>query len=68
MKKCMELKLCCPRCGGDEFELKKLMLIDFNNMTGYGGDEREQLICKNCGLEDYIFNLVPSVTVVTKID
>ena len=44
------------------------MLIDFNNMTYYGGDGKEQVTCKNCGLEDYIFNLVPSVTVVTKID
>ena len=68
MKKYMEFKLCCPRCGSGEFELKELPLIDFDNMTYYTDDGKEQVICKNCGLEDYIINLVPSVTVVAKID
>ena len=68
MKRYMELKLCCPRCGEYEFDLKELPLIEFNNITYYTDDGKEQVTCKNCGLEDYIFNLVPSVTVVTKID
>ena len=68
MEKYMELKLCCPRCGKHEFELKELPLIDFDNMTYYTDDGKEQVICKNCGLEDYIINLVPSVTIVAKID
>ena len=68
MKEYMELKLCCPRCGGYEFELKELPLIDFDNMVYYNDDGKEQVICKNCGLEDYIINLVPSVTIVAKID
>ena len=62
MEKCMELKLCCQRCGGYEFELKELPLIDFDNMTYYTDDGKEQVICKRCGLEDYIFNLAIGVT------
>lgn len=60
MEKCMELKLCCPRCGRGEFVLKELPLEDINNISYLLNVDKEQVTCKNCGLEDYVFNLVIS--------
>ena len=62
IQKCMELKLCCPRCGKHEFELKELPLADINDITYLLDVEKAQVTCKNCGLEDYVFNLVIAVT------
>lgn len=58
----MELKLCCPRCGKHEFELKELPLETVDNMTYLFDVGKEQVTCKYCGLEDYVFNLIIAVT------
>ena len=59
MDKCMEFKLCCPRCGLPNFEVKELPLIEVDGMT-YLVDN-PNVICESCGLAMSISGLIVAV-------
>lgn len=58
----MEFKLTCVCCGSSEFEVKELPLTEIEGATYlYHEDINQKVVCKKCGLEDYIENLVLKV-------
>ena len=63
LDKHMEFNLTCVCCGSREFEIKELPLIEMENATYLFHDDivNQQVVCKRCGLKDYIENLVISV-------
>jgi len=64
----MELKLSCYCCGKTDFESNELYgyEIEGSYYVYPYETEKEKLIvkCKNCGLEDYVFNLVPKFSLI----
>jgi predicted nucleic-acid-binding Zn-ribbon protein len=55
----VELKLSCVCCGGMEFKEKQLDVINIEGHSYLMREEsKEKIICENCGLEDYIDNLI----------
>ena len=62
----MELKLSCYCCGGTYFSNKEMLGYKIeNNIYVHLSDkevrENAVVVCKKCGLEDYVVNLVPKV-------
>lgn len=56
----MELKLSCYRCGGFEFEQRVMEVteIEGKEYLHKENELKDVVECKNCGLTDYIANLV----------
>ena len=57
----MQLKLSCYRCGSVDFELTEISgLTDIEGASYLLSEEIKDnvVICKKCGLEDFIQNLV----------
>ena len=61
IQKGIELKLSCYCCGGTIFENSKLAYTKIEDEYYLLNEDNEnsKLKCVNCGLEDYIENLVP---------
>lgn len=63
MKKTMRLNLSCYCCGSVDFENKPLRWNEVEDMFFLDCAENEDnkilLKCSKCGLEDYLFNLIP---------
>lgn len=57
--KTLQLKLSCYCCGGVDFENKPMEWNEIEDMYFLDREENKQVKCTKCGLEDYIFNLVP---------
>lgn len=57
----MQLKLSCYCCGGVDFkhtEISDLTNIENRSYLYHNEIKDNKVICKKCGLEDYIENLV----------
>ena len=56
----MKLLLSCVCCGATEFKKKELNIINIEEYSYLLHEESkcEKLTCENCGLEDYIDNLI----------
>ena len=54
----VEFKLSCFKCGGTKFENtnQNYTMIEDEH---YLNNEKAKVKCVKCGLEDYMFNLVP---------
>lgn len=64
-KKVMKFELRCVCCGGSDFEPRELPLETVDQQDYMFHDDTEsadnQVVCKYCGLEDYIANLTVGV-------
>ena len=57
----MQLKLSCYCCGSEEFEhteIESLLEIEDRSYLPHEEIKNNVVICKKCGLKDYIKNLV----------
>ena len=56
----MKLLLSCVCCGATEFKKKELSIINVEERSYllHEDSKDEKLICEECGLEDYINNLI----------
>lgn len=59
LEKTVQLKLSCYCCGGIDFENKPMKWNEIEDMYFLDIEDNILVKCTKCGLEDYIFNLVP---------
>lgn len=57
--KSIRLNLSCYCCGGIDFENKEIKWNEVEDMYFLYTDDNIKVKCLKCGLEDYLFNLVP---------
>lgn len=59
IQKTLRLNLSCYCCGGIDFENTPREWNEIEDMYFLNLDDDIQVKCVKCGLEDYLFNLVP---------